>query len=451
MVFTALPISVKARRLLIVEHRSMKIPWKKLPSWLLPFVLGSAAMFGVVTLVWCGRALRSAHASVPVVALTQSSTSSAPARAPEPAPWGELEAREFPLADAEETAPEYAPLMAPPRWFFESTTAEQLARYFRALDVRHRDQHLLLDPRYLKVTSRGCEITPPESTVYALDSINRARIYAALARSESNQAQRAAILLPAGNLEGRLAAMGLTRRQIDHLEHLTYTNGGMICLADLGIARKVLGAEAFDRMIEILYSIPAYRLRLVVPEHADVDRLAAYWGRGGREAEIRPLLKSLARVPGGADISIAHFLPDFARLRLYRYPEERDGPTAAKQDCIFTAMNFFNGVADTNFLDGHHVEHALETDYMPVTEAPLFGDIVILQDKASKIIHMCVYIAADFVFTKNGMSPTRPWALMRLDDMLAVYFGQQQNVELRFMRAKKLDLPPAPISVASHR
>jgi hypothetical protein len=39
--------------------------------------------------------------------------------------------------------------------------------------------------------------------------------------------------------------------------------------------------------------------------------------------------------------------------------------------------------------------------------------------------HMCVYIAADVVYTKNGVDPKQPWVLMRMKDLLALYTSDQ--------------------------
>ena len=412
----------------------MKTSPSRLPSWTIPFLLGNILMFSLMALaIWAANFRGAASKRTEAIHELSRFASNRDTTAP----WGEIEALEFPLADANDMEADYQSLMEPPRWFFQSASEKQLARYFITSNVRYRDRHILMDKRYWKVGSNGCEITPPLSVVYALDSANRAKIYAALARCETNRAQRAALLLPQANLEQHLLAIGLTRRQITTIEQLTYTNANMLCLADLGIAQKLLGPEAFQKLVEYLYAIPAYRLRLVVSEHSDIPKLTAYWGKGGREDKIRPLLKSLARVPGGADISISDLLPDFARLRLYRFPDEQGDPTANSQDCIYSAMNFFRSVPDTNFFDMNYVKRVLEEDYEAINDAPTFGDLILLQDQTGKTIHMSVYIAADFVFTKNGMSPSKPWALMHLDDMLAVYYGQKQCVALRIFRLKK--------------
>jgi hypothetical protein len=412
----------------------MKDFWHRRPSWLFPFLLGNGLMFCVLAaVVWVGLVHRPAPKTYGVMAglsqlgLNQDTNA---------APWGLLTALEFPLADAEELEPQYTRLLGPPRWFFSSVSEKQLTRYFITSSMRYRDRHLLLDRKYWKVTTNGCEITPPESVVYALDGVNRGKIYSALARSETNTAQRSALVLPKADIEPYLLAIGLSHVEVARLQQLTYTNKGTVCISDLGIARKVLGEESFQKLVEFLYAIPAYRLTLFVPEGSDVDALAAYWGKGGREELIKPLLRSLAHVPGGADIGVSYLLPDFARLRLYRFPNAQNDPHAESEDCIYSSMNFFSKVPDTNFLDMNYVQAALTRDYEPARDVPTFGDLILLQDDAGQIVHMSVYIAGEFVFTKNGTNPSKPWALMRLDDMLAVYCGKDKNPHLQVLRPR---------------
>jgi hypothetical protein len=38
-----------------------------------------------------------------------------------------------------------------------------------------------------------------------------------------------------------------------------------------------------------------------------------------------------------------------------------------------------------------------------------------------KLVHLCVHIAEDIVFTKNGLDVNQPWALMRLADVQALF------------------------------
>ena len=53
-----------------------------------------------------------------------------------------------------------------------------------------------------------------------------------------------------------------------------------------------------------------------------------------------------------------------------------------------------------------------------------FGDLMALVDPAGNLIHLCVYVADNVVFTKNGGNPGQPWVLMKIPDMLPLYSGE---------------------------
>lgn len=412
---------------------------------MLPFLLGNLLMLGVLAAaVWIGVTKSSPKqpAGRPFTAATFNASRLAGSQ-----PWGKLDALQFPLAGAEETESAYGRFLGAPKWFFSAVTERQLLRYFLSLNLRFRDRQMLLNRKNWHVTSEGIEVSPAESVVYALDGFSRARIYAALSRSAANPLQHQVIVLPRANLEAQLAAIGFNPQQILRLKQLTYRQAGRLCLADLGVAEKILGHAAFQNLVEYLFAVPAYRLRLRVSATSDIEALATYWGKGGREELIKPLLKSLARVPGGTDISVSALLPDFARLRLYRYADaEHDGPAAAVQNCSYAAMNFFRTIPDTNFLDLAYTRDALKRDYEPVADAPALGDVIVLHNDAGELIHLCAFIAEDFVFTKNGMSALEPWTLMRIEDVIGVYFPKPDTAQIQLLRPKELQPPKPPDS-----
>ena len=226
-----------------------------------------------------------------------------------------------------------------------------------------------------------------------------------------------------------------------------YVRAGSLCLSDLGIAEKVLGKAAFNRLVEYLFASPACRVSLLISGKSDINALAGYWGKGGREELIKPLLKSLAKVPGGAEIDVAELLPDFARLRLYRYPQDESAePVANPKDCIYSAMNFFRATPDTNFFNTNYLQEVLGRDYEAASDAPTFGDLIVMQEENGEIIHMCVYIAANLVFTKNGASHTQPWTLMRIEDTARGYYGNKAPGPMQLLRLKQADPPSQPAS-----
>jgi hypothetical protein len=404
-------------------------------SWILPFLSGTLFILLVVTVVrltgYTGFFPSPSPEAIPQQ-LNHSSHRSIGTQA-----WGKLTVLELPLAEEEDTATVYQRFTGAPKWFFAGATEKQLLRYFLTLNIRSHDRQMLLNRRNWHVYTGGIEISPPEPVVYGLDAAVRARIYAALSKSTVNALQHRPIVLPQANLERQLAVLGLTPMQILHFKQLLYFSAGRLCLADLGIAQKLLDPRVFQNLIEFLFATPSYRLRLAISDSSDIDALTAYWGRGGREELIKPLLKSLSRVPGGADISISALLPEFPRVRLYHYPDSlHDGPQAAALDCSYSAMNFFNSTPDASFLNPSQVQITLEHDYEPVTGTPSLGDLILVTGEVGEIIHMCNYIADDFVFTKNGMGPTEPWTLMRVSDVSRIYCPAPGTARITVLRMK---------------
>jgi hypothetical protein len=45
--------------------------------------------------------------------------------------------------------------------------------------------------------------------------------------------------------------------------------------------------------------------------------------------------------------------------------------------------------------------------------------------KQNKALHMCVYLADDMVFTKNGANTQQPWVLMKISEMLGEYENEK--------------------------
>ena len=409
-----------------------------LPSWFTTFILGAFCALGAVALgAWLHK-----HFSPNLRFAANELTQRLDHRA---GPWGELDALKIPLASIDEIAQMADERSGKPHWVFENCTKSQLIRYFQAADLRSRERAVLLNQRYWTTRSNGCEISPPESVVYALDQGSRTRLYAVLAKSEFNSAQRWPFRFAANRFQDDLRGIGLEGAEIMRLENLTYSNATTVCLADLGIAKRILKKSSFENFVELLYSTPAYRLRVHVNPDSDADALAAYWGRGGREKQIRPLLKSLTHVPGGAHLNVLALLPEFARDRLYTYPDDRDDPNAARQDCAYTALNFFNRVEDTNYLSPQFVQKTLMRDYAPVEGGLTFGDLVQLADEKGMIFHMAVYLAGDFIFTKNGVSRTEPWTIMKLADMLMLYYANREDGQILFLRKKEFSHPKVEI------
>ena len=101
-------------------------------------------------------------------------------------------------------------------------------------------------------------------------------------------------------------------------------------------------------------------------------------------------------------------------------------------------MNFFNTTPNTNFFDRAYTARVLQTDYVQIDRSPSFGDVVALCSSKGEIFHTCIYIADNFVFTKNGVDPEQPWVLMKLADMLMLYYPTDRAGHISFLRRRDL-------------
>ena len=107
-----------------------------------------------------------------------------------------------------------------------------------------------------------------------------------------------------------------------------------------------------------------------------------------------------------------------------------------RQDCFWTALNFFADYPDDRVPLLDLSSKLIEKDYYQIESEPAFGDLVALVDSERKIKHVCVYIADDVVFTKNGGHFMQPWALMKISDMMAKY-PADPPLEKAILRPKK--------------
>jgi hypothetical protein len=341
---------------------------------------------------------------------------------------------ELPLVNTDGIFPDRAERLQDPKWFFEKFTESSLSRFFSSCDLRPVERRILMDKRSWDIRTNGVSVRPPEQLVWSLTHGARQQIYSALAKSAANYPQCFPFRFPLNGFDLKFKDSGLPLEQLGRIKRLTYTNDAYLCFSDLETVKRVLKPEDFKDLIETLYIVPSYLLKLRINADSDIDGLIKYWGKGGREKRIAPILASLSKVPGGTSMNISYLLPTFARLRLYTYPEAWNDATASQQDCFFTAMNFFNETPDTNFFGSAYSRKVLDSEYEPVTGEPTLGDVITLFNDRGDAVHTCVYIADDFVFTKNGINSAQPWVLMRMADMLLIYYNESGRI--LFLRRK---------------
>ena len=351
--------------------------------------------------------------------------------------WGDLEYVKFSLEEPDEYLPDSTRPLETPKWFFENYSERQLVDLFRSLGLQDAIKTQVLDTAKWERAANGIYITPSPELKLALNSPARQQVYAILARSPVNVAHCYPFRFRAGGFEEWFGNSGLATDKQEQLRKLTYSSGGSLCLVDIDLVQKMFSPQEFKCVFQSLYSEPSLLMRLRIGPDSDVDALVKYWGRGGRARKITPMLRSLAKIPEGTTLNVSYLLPPFARLRLYTFSSPSSDLSVEKQDCFWSALNFFNDKPDARLSDKDFALEQLKRAYVETKSPRIYGDLILLLDAAGATLHACVYIADDVVFTKNGVDYLQPWVLMKIPDVLA-HYQSDKPVHVITLRPKSI-------------
>jgi hypothetical protein len=350
-------------------------------------------------------------------------------------PWGQLLYNRIAISIPDEYVPD-EPWDAPIRWWFEGFSPERVEALFRDAGLTPRQLGSLGQDRW-EISPKGVLVSPPRPLVADLSPASRGRIYEALSISLLNEAQHRPEVLRPEDLEERLESSGLGDETLGMFRKLLYPRASRLLFSDDQVVLPTLqNSQDRLRFEQVAHRKMTFVVHLVIDETSDVDAMLAYWDFPGRPKGLRTLFESLARVPGGAELDIAHVLPPFARERLYTFPDPSRPPSAPKHDCLWTSFNFFNDHPDDRLADPAYSHNLMEQEYERV-DAPRFGDIAMLLTPSKRFVHAAVYLADDLVFTKNGFSALQPWILMTLSDVVTFYsITGTEPLEVDYLRRK---------------
>lgn len=393
--------------------------------------------------LWLLRSARSTPPAATDRALPRASTPAPAAEANhvlqlKAGPWGELEATRITI----EPPPEFIPTRygeGEARWVFRQATPATVAQLWAKAGLNETQRRALEDPKRQEINGGTVVVRPDRDTVIGLSRESRAIIYGALTESPDNQPQREPFRFPIEFADEWLEGSNLPGDVLKLTQQLMYPRKSVQCFADYDVVLPLLDSDAERvRYLKTLSRKSALLVKLKVTPETNVDALASYWGKGRRSKDVRPLIQSLTQHPGGSSVDIVHLVPVFARSLLYTYPLPSENPTDRMHDCHWSSFNFFNERPDERFSDINFVRQTLLNDYYPVGGEPALGDVIILLQPDGVVIHSCVYIADDIVFTKNGPNFSVPWLLGRLTNVVAFYSVGSQPIEVRRYRAKRI-------------
>lgn len=319
-------------------------------------------------------------------------------------------------------------------WVFRNHTEQQLHGLFSTLALPAATLAQLTNRAHWEFLPRAIRVSPPPQAIVSLPPEARKQLYHLLAQNPENVLQATPFRFRADGFADWFAECGLPPEKIDLVRQLTYLDGASLCFADAPAFAQLATAAETKALLKCLWRVSTFVMKLRVTPSTDVESMLAYWGATGAGKTYKPLIDSMSRVPAGSEINVSYFLPPFARLRLYTYPDPRD-PNVRRQDCFWTAMNFFNSTPDNGFFDPAYTQRALKAEYIqPRDDVQKFGDLLLLLGHDNQALHMCVYVADDVVFTKNGANPQQPWVLMRISEMLGEYEKAKPFEIVRYRR-----------------
>ena len=97
-----------------------------------------------------------------------------------------------------------------------------------------------------------------------------------------------------------------------------------------------------------------------------------------------------------------------------------------KEDCFWSAFNFFNDVPDNRVEDTHTLA-GLDRYYDPISVPNQLGDVLILTAHDGVPVHAAVFLADNVTSRRTGPNRAQPWILMRLADVLETYHFQHSG------------------------
>ncbi len=361
-------------------------------------------------------------------------------QAERPDPWGHLTISPIVITPPVEYVPQEGGPIQPARWHFPMTTAAELQQFLNTSGLSPALTVRVMTMAQPEPPTQGMVVDPTPDIVRGLLPDVRAKIYLRLARSPLNFDQNAAYYFRSGSIDSWLGGPDITPPDLRKIvDPLIYRIGDFLYLADIEQVRAQAGSgPAFQKLVRRLLRQQTMFVSLSMTSEDDVDRVAEYWGRGGRRTDIRPMLEALSA--GGDTVQISELLPDLPRRLLYRFPKVRvaDQEKPELANCFWTALNFFNDTPDDRFLDARFAVDTLKKDYFLVHGGLQLGDIAVYAGSDGNVMHVAVYLADNLLFTKNGSFSLAPWIILPSDQLKGRYAGQFDNWTVTYYRRKDL-------------
>lgn len=334
-------------------------------------------------------------------------------------PWGSLQVETI-YTEKPAHFIDVAPLLKPEeKWYFHEMDQEDVREWMTAngFDKKVMEELVTAQP---EEEGTGIFLHPKQEWIAALESIQRKKIHGILSKNSINHFSENPYLFSSDVLE-QIRSNPIMEGEIGVLfDKLLYQRGTAMCLSDIGcLLTRVKDPAQCPELLKLLTRTKTILLKLEVDGSSDIPALVNYWSGPFNLKDFQPLLESLKRENQTSRLDVIHLLPPVARQIVYTYPLA-DG-VGEKRDCHWTAMNFFEESKNDEFLDLQKIADEIGENYVNVDKPEKFGDVLMFTPDGNDVLHSCVYLAADMVFTKNGMGTHQPWTIATLQEVTSIY------------------------------
>jgi hypothetical protein len=335
-------------------------------------------------------------------------------------PWGSLQSYNVYIAAPDHIVALFPVPSAVSAWKFIDMGEEDVAKILNRPDIPAEVRSQLLDRSRWLVTDNNICVTPPNDAILAIPAEARAAIYATLSKWALNEFQHSPYYVADGDVDAWLSNTGLRGELVDVIRRTVYPRGKCFWFSDVSLVVALTTSHSEARtLLKALSRTRTSILRVRLEETSDTKTVASYWSAGDANAkDFLPLLESVASNPDVHFLDVVHLLPPYARKLLYTYPHQSLAIDGHFPDCHWTTLNFFNYRPEARFLDTDGALMYIVENFVQGDVPYRYGDTILLIDDRGRGIHSCVYIADDYVFTKNGSNLISPWLIMKLQEVV---------------------------------
>jgi hypothetical protein len=340
-----------------------------------------------------------------------------------PGPWGSLEYYEVALEGPRGI---HSMLKLPSQqveWFLPAASRAELKELLIAAGLTESEITDLLSGSKLIQDLEAFRIFPAEATVLNMPTPTRVKLYRLLSRYEENRFHQRPVYINSSNLSDWFEGSEIPRSVIQDIAVLCYpTPGGKgYHFSDAPFTLKQAGSVLEE---QILFQGLFRKRGLIVRLRVSADKLtqetADYWTAGYKNKAVMPLLESIVQNNDGGTIDIAHLLPSTPRTYLNRFPDPSDGLSGRFPDWFWTCYNFFRFVPREVYADSPARDSLILQEFETGLPPSEFGDMLLF-NSGGKVVHGCIHIAEDIVFTKNGADLNSPWVFMKIQDVVGIH------------------------------